>query len=195
MKYIVIEGIIGAGKTTLAKQVAKATKARLLLEEFTDNPYLEEFYKDPAGKAFHLETSFLAARRRQMVKEIDKDSPLLITDYHFQKTLIFAKENLTKAEFKVFSDFHELASTGIPEPDIIVFIDTSPETAIKNIRARGRSYETSISVDYLKRLHKAYKGFLKTLPADKVILLPAVNAEEPEFPFTLPHIASIITGK
>ena len=194
MKYVVIEGIIGAGKTTLATQVSKLLKSKPILEEFADNPFLSAFYADPAGKAFHLEMSFLVARRNQMLNEIKKGKALLISDYHFYKTLLFARETLPSAELKIFKEVFENFSRDIPEPDLTVFIDTYPETALRNIGVRGRDYETGISIDYLKRIHKSYHKLLKSIPASRKLVLPAVHAEAPELPFTAPHIASVIAS-
>jgi deoxyguanosine kinase len=171
MKYIVIEGIIGAGKTTLATAVAKQTGSKLVLEEFAENPYLAGFYEDPGQKAFHVEMSFLAARTAQLKKEFGTDNAL-VADYDIRKMLLFASLTLSETEMAIFRHFYDQVTLTIRKPDLFIFVDTPPGQALLNIRKRGRSYETKISIEYLEKLYDKYQQMLELIPKDRLVVIP-----------------------
>jgi len=163
MKYIAIEGVIGAGKTTVAKKLAEHRGSRLLLERYEENPFLKDFYKDKERNAFPVEMFFLADR----IKHLDgyfNDEDLFvhetIADFSFFKSLLFAKVNLNELEFKLYDQFFQLASKRIQQPDLVLFLNRSTSELRKNIIKRGREYEQLIQDDYLIQLKEIYIRFL-----------------------------------
>lgn len=172
--FICIEGIIGAGKTTLAKKLSHTFQAKLILEQFKDNPFLPLFYEEPQKHAFALEMSFLAERYHQF--EAQPQGPDLfhqsvISDYLFNKCLIFAKANLSEIQFDLYRQFYGIIEQHIPKPDLLLYLYLSPEKALKNIHKRNRAYEQNIETDYLERIQRNYLDFFKTLKNKTVVLL------------------------
>src|SRR3954470_8777857 len=150
--YITIEGNIGAGKTTLAHLLAKRLNARLILEEFADNPFLPKFYENPKQYAFPLELFFMAERFKQqkdMLHTTDLFQNITISDYLFTKCLLFAKVNLPEEEFRLYQKFYDIINPQIPKPDILIYLHVPVSQLQKNIRKRNRSYEQSIPDEYL----------------------------------------------
>lgn len=167
MQYLVIEGNIGAGKTTLAKMLANDLNARIVLEQFADNPFLPKFYNDPQRYSFPLELSFLAERYKQLNAELRSNSlfqPLLIADYFFMKSLIFAQNTLAKDEFNLYRQIFEIIYSSIPKPDLYVYLHVPVDRLISNIKKRGREYEQSITPDYLETIQRGYFEFFKQHP-------------------------------
>jgi len=163
-KFIVIEGLIGAGKTSLSKKIAELHNAKLILEQFADNPFLPKFYKDPEKYSFQLELSFLAERYHQLKEDLiggDLFKDFLISDYYFTKSLIFAKSTLAEDEYHLFRNLFNIILTTLPKPDLYVFLHLSPENALKNIQKRGREYEKSIDIEYLEKIRKNYFEYFK----------------------------------
>ena len=155
--YICIEGNIGSGKTTLARLLAQEMNARLILEEFEENPFLARFYEEPARYSFPLEMSFLADRYHQLKEKLNKQDlfqPLVISDYTLLKSLVFAGINLFDVEYRLYRDFFTIVERQLPKPDLIVFINRSVDTAKRNIIQRGRAYEQKIDHEYLRRVHE-----------------------------------------
>ena len=143
--YIAIEGNIGAGKTTLATRLAREMNARLVLEEFADNPFLPKFYDQPERYAFPLELSFLSERFAQLKKEMANDdlfAPVVVSDYIISKCQIFAKNNLQHDEYQLFLKMYELVDSTVKKPDLMVYLYQSIEQLLANIRKRGRTYQT-----------------------------------------------------
>ncbi|MDC0637136.1 2-amino-4-hydroxy-6-hydroxymethyldihydropteridine diphosphokinase [Flavobacteriaceae bacterium] len=165
LKYIAIEGNIGAGKTSLASMLARDFNGKLILERFKDNAFLPEFYKDPDRYAFPLEMSFLADRYQQLVEQAtqyDLFSDLVIADYDRFKSLIFAKITLSAPEFVLYQKFFHLMHREVPRPNLYVYLGQSTDRLIENIHKRGRDYEQSIAPDYLKQIHAGYQTYLKS---------------------------------
>ena len=166
MKYnfIVIEGLIGAGKTSLSKMIAQRFNSKLILEQFADNPFLPKFYKNPDKYSFPLELSFLAERYQQLKEELssgDLFKSFLISDYYFSKSLIFAKSTLADDEYNLFRKLFNIIYTSLPKPNLYVYLHLNTENALKNIKKRGRSYEQTIEENYLNNLRKNYFDFFK----------------------------------
>lgn len=162
--YIVIEGNIGAGKTTLAKMLSGKFDARLVLERYYDNPFLPKFYSHPDKYSFHLELSFLAERYCQLNKELnDRDlfQPLTISDYYFMKSLIFSKATLTEDEFKLYRQIFDIINTTIVKPDLYVYLHLSLDNLMRNIKNRGRYFEQNIQKEYLVKIQEGYMEFFK----------------------------------
>jgi len=163
-KFIVIEGLIGAGKTSLSKRIAEKFNAKLILEQFADNPFLPKFYKDPDKYSFQLELSFLAERYHQLKDDLstgDLFKSFLISDYYFTKSLIFAKSTLVDDEYRLFRSLFDIILATLPKPDLYVYLHLSPENALGNIKKRGRDYEQSIDAGYLEKISKNYFDYFR----------------------------------
>ena len=172
--YLVIEGNIGAGKTSLAKKLAKETGARLILEQFGDNPFLAKFYRDPDRYAFPVELSFLSERYQQLKSELqDRDlfQSSVISDYYLAKSYIFSKNTLKKDELKLFEKMFSIISLQVPRPDLYVYLHVSVDNLIRNIKSRGRSYEQNIQPEYLKEVQKGYFNFFKSRYDLKILVI------------------------
>lgn len=166
MKYnfITIEGNIGAGKTTLAHLLSKRLNARLILEEFADNPFLPKFYENQQQYAFPLELFFMAERYKQLkdlLQTKDMFQNVTISDYLFTKCLLFAKVNLPEEEFLLYQKLFDIINPQLVQPDLLIYLH-APVTKLKeNIRKRNRSYEQSIATEYLFALQETYTQYIK----------------------------------
>ena len=162
-KYIVIEGNIGAGKTTLASRLAADWGMPLLLEKFLDNPFLPLFYQNPDRYAFSTETAFLAERYRQMHEEmeaLDWKTHGLVADYTFYKSLVFASKTLPPQEAILFRDLFGIVNRHLPHPQLLVYLSSPSARLMSNIRYRGRDFEQSITPEYLAGVESSYRDFL-----------------------------------
>lgn len=167
-KYIVIEGNIGAGKTSLAKMLALKFNSGLLLEEFEENSFLEGFYANPEKYAFPLELAFLADRYHQ-INTFDFGQSV-VSDYHFLKSKAFAGHTLNKHELELFNKMSEIMMPKLPKVDLLIYLRRSPKALHENIKHRGRDYEQNISLDYLKLVEKSYVSLLEKIK-DAVVLI------------------------
>jgi len=164
LNYIVIEGNIGAGKTTLAKMIAQEFNAKLILEQFADNPFLPKFYKEPDKYSFQLELSFLAERYQQLNNELtsrDLFKPFTVADYYFMKSLIFARSTLKEDEYNLYRQIFHIIYKSIPKPDLYVYLHVDVNNLRSNIAKRGRDYEQTISAGYLSKIQEGYYDFFK----------------------------------
>jgi deoxyadenosine/deoxycytidine kinase len=162
--FIAIEGNIGAGKTTLAHMLARHFNARLILEQFADNPFLAKFYENPTQYAFPLELFFMAERYKQLkdlVYTADLFQSVTITDYLFTKCLLFAKINLPDQEFRLYQNFFDILQTQIVQPDILIYLHAPVSKLQSNIRKRNRSYEQGIPDNYLFTIQETYTRYIK----------------------------------
>lgn len=180
VKYIAIEGVIGVGKTTLARKLSERLNAKLILEKFEDNPFLEKFYNDPVSYAFHTQMYFLMSRYKQLqeIKQIDLFHEYYIADYIFEKDKIFAYLNLQDDELKLYEKIVGLIEKSIVVPDIIIYLQSSVERLMNNIRHRDREIEKEIKEDYIKDLNEGYNYFFFRYKATKVMI---VNSAEIDF--------------
>ena len=171
--YIAVEGLIGAGKTTLAKRLAKDWGGRLVLEEFDDNPFLPKFYEDPERFGFSVELSFLAQRYHQLKRVTEQDlfTTCTVADYSIGKSLVFANVTLQPDEYALFRDLYGIMYADLPRPDLIVYLHLDMARVKERIRERGRSYEQSIPIDYLAKLQDRYLDHLQKLPDDRVLVV------------------------
>ena len=173
-RYLVIEGNIGAGKTSLASLLAKETGSRLVLEAFSDNPFLAKFYEDPDRYAFQLELSFLSERYHQIKTELghpDLFGQSVISDYFLAKSFIFSKYNLKDDEMRLFEKLFSIINLQAPKPDLYVYLHLPVEKLLENIQQRGRSYEKHIKYEYLKEVQEGYFGFFKSQLEMKILVL------------------------
>lgn len=177
--FIAIEGNIGAGKTTLAHLLAKRLNARLILEEFADNPFLPKFYENPEQFAFPLELFFMAERYKQlkeMLQSKDLFHSITVADYMFTKCLLFAKTTLPAEEFRLFQKLFDIIYEQLIIPDVLIYLHSPVKTLQQNIKKRNRSYEQKISDNYLLSLQETYISYLKQHPV-KTIFVEVVNAD------------------
>jgi len=181
MKYsfITIEGNIGAGKTTLANILSKHFNARLILEEFADNPFLPKFYQNPDQYAFPLELFFMAERYKQL-KELLHSNDLFqnstVSDYLFTKCLLFAKVNLPDEEFRLYQKLFDIINPQIIQPDLLIYLHSPVSKLQENIKKRNRSFEQEISNDYLFTLQETYTQYIKQHNI-KTLFIDASNAD------------------
>jgi len=177
--FIAIEGNIGAGKTTLAHLLAKHLNARLVLEEFADNPFLPKFYENPKQYAFPLELFFMAERYKQLKDHIhtkDLFQSVTVSDYLFTKCLLFAKVNLTEEEFRLYHKLYDIIRQPLIQPDLLIYLHVPVQKLQKNIRKRNRAYELNIPDDYLFRLQETYTHYIRQHNL-KTLFVDASNAD------------------
>jgi deoxyguanosine kinase len=172
--YVVIEGNIVAGKTTLAGRIAEQFNARLILEHFADNPFLPKFYEDPEKYSFPLELSFLASRYKQLQEELvpqDLFKSFTVADYYFMKSLVFAATTLKGDEYNLYRQIFYIIYGSLPKPDIFVYLHINPDRLLQNIGKRGRNYEKSITRDYLQKIQDSYFSFFRQNPENKYLII------------------------
>ncbi|GAB4299478.1 MAG: hypothetical protein Kow0068_23040 [Marinilabiliales bacterium] len=180
LNFLVIEGNIGAGKTSLAKKIAKDKNAKLVLERFADNPFLPKFYKNPERYSFPLELSFLADRYNQLKNEIGNlyiFNSFVVADYFFMKSLIFAKQTLQPDEYNLYRQLFDIIYKSLPKPDLYVYLHVPVYKLLENIEKRGRTYEKEITADYLKKIETGYFEFFKTQPNLKILIIDSSNID------------------
>lgn len=180
-QYIVIEGNIGAGKTTLSRKLAHDLNSRLMLEEFADNPFLPHFYKNQDRYAFPVELFFLSERHKQLqdhFKSLELFQQRTVADYFFLKSVLFARQTLNDEEFRLYQRLYQSLYTNFPKPDLIIYLHRSVPNLLANIRKRNRSYEQNISETYLDTISKAYFEYFKTETDVPILLL---NANDLDF--------------
>jgi deoxyadenosine/deoxycytidine kinase len=190
--YVVIEGNIGAGKTTLATRIAEQFNARLILEQFADNPFLPKFYQDPDKYSFPLELSFLASRYKQLNDELgsqDIFKAFTVADYYFMKSLVFAASTLKGDEYNLYRQIFYIIYSSLPKPDIYVYLHISTERLLKNISRRGRDYEKSITGEYLQKIQDSYFTFFKQNPENKYLI---IDVNEIDFVANKSHYSKMI---
>lgn len=181
MKYhfITIEGNIGAGKTTLAHLLAKHYNARLILEQFADNPFLPKFYENPRQYGFPLELFFMAERFKQLKELVhtkDLFQSITISDYLFTKCLLFAKVNLPDEEFRLYQKLFDIIQQQIVQPDIVIYLHASVNNLQQNIKKRNRPYEQSIADQYLFNIQETYTSYIRQHNI-KTLFIDAGNAD------------------
>ncbi|WP_026769591.1 deoxynucleoside kinase [Asinibacterium sp. OR53] len=177
--FITVEGNIGAGKTTLAHLLAKHFNARIILEEFADNPFLPKFYENPQQYAFPLELFFMAERYKQMkdlVHTKDLFQHVTVSDYLFTKCLLFAKVNLPEEEFRLYQKLFEIIHQQLVFPDILIYLHAPVHKLQANIKKRNRDYEQSIPDEYLFSIQETYTSYIKQHNI-KTIFIDASNAD------------------
>ncbi|MCK4448663.1 MAG: deoxynucleoside kinase [Candidatus Marinimicrobia bacterium] len=178
--YIAIEGVIGVGKTCLAKMLTEKLSAKLVLEKFEENPFLEDFYAESERYAFQTQLYFLLSRYRQQLdlKQIDLFHNLLISDYMFAKDKLFAHLNLNEKELTLYNLIAKLLEREIPKPDLVVFLQASTDILMDNIKKRGRTYERSMSREYIESLNQIYNEYFFRYKDSPLII---VNTNEIDF--------------
>lgn len=177
--FITIEGNIGAGKTTLSHLLARHLNARLVLEEFADNPFLPKFYENPKTYAFPLELFFMAERYKQqkdLIQQKDLFQTVTISDYLFTKCLLFAKVNLPEDEFRLYQRLFDIIHQQLLQPDLLIYLHTPIHKLQENIKKRNRPYEQNIADEYLFNLQETYTHYIKQHNL-KTLFIDASNAD------------------
>ncbi|HET7153185.1 MAG TPA: deoxynucleoside kinase [Candidatus Kapabacteria bacterium] len=202
LHYVAIEGVIGAGKTTLAKMLAPRLNAELVLEQFEDNPFLPLFYKEGGMHAFQTQLFFLLSRfkQQQEITQIDLFHSCMITDYVFERDRIFASVTLSESELKLYDQVSSVLQRNVPKPDLIVYLQSNVDRLYNNIVQRGRPMEQYITREYLELLNEQYNYFFFRQQDCPVLIVNSVdidfvsNAEQFEelvSEITRPRTASI----
>lgn len=172
--FIVVEGNIGAGKTTLSTMLSQDFDRRLILEQFSDNPFLPYFYENPDRYAFPVELFFMTERHKQLQEELSQIQLFeqgVIADYLFLKTLLFARHTLKAEEFRLFQRLFNILSTNFPKPDLLLYIHQPVPGLMENIKKRGRTYEQKMDPDYLARIQQAYFDYFRTVSDIPIVIL------------------------
>jgi deoxyguanosine kinase len=192
MQYIAIEGVIGAGKTSLANLLAKHLNGRLLLEEIEENPFLTKFYQDPRQYAFQTQLYFLVSRYRQQqqLSQLDLFQRMLVSDYLFAKDRIFAYHNLSDEELALYESIFTMLKTKIRRPDLVIFLQTTVEKLNRHIAERGRDYEKEITHEYLQSLAEAYNHFFFHYDETPLVV---VNTDQVDFVHNPDDLENIVT--
>jgi deoxyadenosine/deoxycytidine kinase len=180
LRYIAVEGVIGAGKTALAKKLKAKLDARLILEQFETNPFLEKFYNDRRRYAFQTQMFFLINRFKQQEELIQEDlfSSYIVSDYIFEKDRIFAYLNLTGDELKLYESLYPLLARSLRKPDLVVFLQSSIDRLMFNIKKRGRAIEKNLTRSYIEELSEAYNHFFFRYNSTPLLI---VNSTEIDF--------------
>ena len=160
-RYIVTEGPIGVGKTSLTSLLAEELGARLILEQAEDNPFLTNFYQDPARYRFQTQMFFLLSRfsQQQEMAQPDLFTRITISDYLFDKDRIFAYLNLDDNELTLYEQFYKILEPKIVRPDLVIFLQADTDTLLRRIKQRGRPFEKEINLDYITAVNDAYNHF------------------------------------
>ena len=177
--FIAIEGNIGSGKTTFCKMVTDAYDCNLILEQFTDNPFLPFFYEQPERYAFPVELFFMTGRHKQLQEHFSKPSLFqqsTISDYYFLKTLLFAKNNLSEEEFRLFQRLFGVLNNTFPKPSLVVYLHRPVEVLLEQIKKRGRPMEEKIAPAYLEDIQTGYLEHFKTEKEIPVLILELGDA-------------------
>jgi deoxyguanosine kinase len=189
--YIAIEGVIGVGKTTLARLLQTSFNAELLLEIFEENPFLSDFYGDRERFAFQTQIFFLLSRyhqQRRGVPESLKNNPWLISDYTFEKDRLFAEANLSGDELETYFQVHEALAEKIIKPHLIVYLQADTEVLMQRIAHRDRPYERKMDVNYIAALNQTYEARFKSYPGQTVLTINTNNLDYIRYPEHLEQI-------
>jgi deoxyguanosine kinase len=199
LNYLVIEGNIGAGKTTLAQMISEKYQTKLVLEQFADNPFLPKFYENQEQYSFPLEMAFLAERYNQLNRELshfDLFSPFTISDYYFMKSLIFAQNTLQPDEYNLYRQFFTIIYEKMPKPDLYVYLHKDTDLLLKNIAERGRDYEAFITKEYLEKITQGYFGYFRQQTDFPILIIDTNRIDFVEKPADFERLtATIFNGQ
>lgn len=186
-EFIAIEGVIGAGKTSLAKLLSERHDARLVLEQFEDNPFLPKFYEDRERYAFPTQMAFLASRFKQQQDMLSKDlfHQMTVSDYIFEKDRIFARLNLEDDELALYDSIFDIMTSISAKPDLVIYLQSTVDRLMENIRRRDRDYERNISRSYLEELSEAYNHFFYYYNKSPLMI---INTSEIDFVSSEKHL-------
>ena len=198
--YIAIEGPIGVGKTSLANLLSKELGARLVLEDFEDNPFLPDFYNDPDRFAFQTQLFFLLQRYRQQqdLRQVDMFQKLLITDYMFVKDRLFASLNLDDKEMSLYDTVATLLERNIIKPDLVIYLQGDTDVLMNNIAKRGRNMERNVTWEYIDALNQVYTEYFFRYQETPLVIINTNNIDfvenERDLKEVIKYIRQPITG-
>jgi deoxyguanosine kinase len=200
IRYIVLEGPIGVGKTSLASRLAEEFGARTLFENVEENPFLKEFYNDRKKNAFKAQLYFLLSRYRQQIElaQADLFQKMTISDYLFEKDRLFALLNLDRDDLFLYEELFKILSQRIPTPDLVIYLAADTETLMKRIRGRAFLYEKNLDAGYLKRVVETYNDFFFRYDKTPLLVISTGNidfvANEADFAELVREIRQFKTG-
>ena len=196
-KYIAIEGAIGVGKTTLAKKISDTVKCKTLFEDYITNPFLKDFYDTNQLNSFSTQVHFLLRRIEQSI-EVKGTENLLISDFYFGKDEIFAKLNLTQAEYAMYQELRKKLDFNPPIPDLIIYLQASSEILLERIKKRGLDIERNIKKEYIDSVNEIYMKHFHEYSASPVLIINTSNVDintETDYQILIEEISSEINGK
>lgn len=199
--FIVIEGPLGVGKTTLAHRLAASFESDLLLEDADENPFLERFYREPRSVALQTQLFFLFQRAKQIeeLKQSDMFQPVRVADFILEKDRLFAELTLDEEEFKLYDQVYEHLSLKAPVPDLVIYLQAPVEVLMRRVAKRGRKYEQTLGGDYLERLNEAYTRFFYDYNASPLLIVNAAEIDfaehEQDYQLILDYVCKIKSGR
>ena len=172
-KFIVVEGPIGVGKTTLARKLANNLNSELLLEKFLENPFLEKFYKDIDKYALSTQLHFLLQRKADLSKldSVGSNNKNYVSDYFINKDKLFAKTVLSRNEFELYTKIFDALNITIPKPDLIIYLQAEPDILLERIKLRGNGFEKNITKYYLQKITDAYTQFFYSYKESPLLII------------------------
>lgn len=199
--FIVVEGPIGVGKTTLAKRLAESYGSELLLEGADENPFLEQFYQAPEQAAFQTQLFFLFQRARQLqdIRQADLFQPVRVADFIMEKDRLFAQVTLSTEEYKLYEQVYEHVTIDAPVPDLVIYLQAPVDILQKRVNKRDRSYERQLSVKYLEKLVEKYTDFFYNYTAAPLLIINAAEINfaenEEDYKLLLEQINRVKSGR
>ncbi|OQX86566.1 deoxynucleoside kinase [candidate division KSB1 bacterium 4484_87] len=179
LEFIAIEGVIGVGKTSLTRMLADRFNGRGIYEIVEENPFLADFYRDPERYAFQVQMFFLLSRYRQQMEIPQRDlfHQMLIADYIFAKDKIFAYLNLEDRELFLYEKIVSLMERDIPQPDLVIYLKSTPERLMQNIKKRDRPFEREMKYEYIDSLNQAYNQFFNHYADTRLLVVDATEMD------------------
>ena len=199
-KFIVVEGPIGVGKTTLARKLANNLNSELLLEKFLENPFLEKFYKDIDKYALSTQLHFLLQRKADLSKldSVGSNNKNYVSDYFINKDKLFAKTVLSRNEFELYTKIFDALNITIPKPDLIIYLQAEPDILLERIKLRGNGFEKNITKDYLQKITDAYTQFFYSYKESPLLIINTSRVDvnkSHDYVMLLDAISKDIKGK
>ena len=199
-KFIIVEGPIGVGKTTLARKLANNLNSELLLEKFLENPFLEKFYKDIDKYALSTQLHFLIQRKADLSKldSVGSNNKNYVSDYFINKDKLFAKTVLSRNEFELYTKIYDALNITIPKPDLIIYLQADPDTLLERIKLRGNGFEKNITKDYLQKITDAYTQFFYSYKDSPLLIINTSRVDvnkSHDYVMLLDEISKDIKGK
>lgn len=179
-RIITVEGNIGSGKTSLAKKLAPEYNAKLILETFADNPFLQKFFEKQKDYALGMEMFFMAERYDQLKEELHNTELFeqnIVIDYLFEKSLLYSRVNLDEVEYNLYRKIFNILNPALPKSDLIIYLHANAERLVANIRKRGREFEQTVRIDYLKQIEEMYFSYFKQHSDNRILILDVSDAD------------------